>query len=222
LTNPVKKAQNKELISGILHLFKGGAMLKSDTTMFNQYQGDGRRHFFKALQEGEFSKALAIMEAFKIDPDTKGGLLSASALFYVATSEDLEPALTETLLKKGANPNVKDTGFVQKKTVLEEVIHTGFYYYTCLRMHPALERNLLQTIALLAAFGGTCREDLFEMIEKSPIAYDEEMNYCEFKASILKAIRKGQMTYEQRQEEKGLIDASEHPRPEVSTALLKL
>ena len=185
-------------------------MLTTDTAILNQYQKDGKRSFFKALQEGEFSKALEIMHTFKIDPDTKGGILSASALFYVATSEDLDPALTETLLKKGANPNLKNSGFPEKRTVLEEVIHTGFYYYTHLRMYRELESNFFITIELLAAFGGTCREDLFEMIQKSPVAYDQRTDYTEFKESILKAIKKGQATFGERQEEKRMANGAEH------------
>ncbi len=196
-------------------------MLTTDTAILNQYQKDGKRSFFKALQEGEFRKALEIMDTFKIDPDTKGGILSAPALFYVVTSGDLEPALTETLLKKGANPNLKDTGFVQKKTVLEELIHTGFHYYTNFRMHRELESNFLKTIELLAAFGGTCREDLFEMIQKSPVAYDEGMDYTEFKKFILKAISKGQATFEKRPEEQSLVNESEHLKPVEGTVLLK-
>ncbi len=196
-------------------------MLTSDTAILNQYQKDGKRSFFKALQEGDFRKALEIMDAFKIDPDTKGGILSASALFYVASSGALDPSLSECLLKKGANPNLKNNGLPEKRTVLEEVIHTGFYYYTHFRMHRELEKNFFTTIELLAASGGICREDLFEILQKIPVVYDESRDYTEFKEAIFRAIKKGQATFEHRKAETSLINRSEH-RDLAPTVLLKL
>lgn len=187
-------------------------MLTSNTNpeILNQYQKDptARRRFFKALQEGDLGNALQIMDVFEINPDTVGGILSSSALFYVATSGDLDPALTEALLRKGANPNLKNSALPEERTVLEELIHTGYYYYSSYRMHRELENNLFKTIELLAAFGGTCREDLFEILQKSPI-YDESRDYTKFNESILGAIKKGQATFKQ-QKEKCLSDGLEY------------
>lgn len=180
---------------------QGSSAMLSETLLLSQplKPVDPQKSFFGAVQRGEFKRALEILEQYPVDPnlpDRQG----ATALYYVAHGETLDPDIFRAFLEKGADPALRSDPSPQDMNALDHAIQTGFYYYTQFRMtdpsNPNLHSNFLKTVELLASYGVTPKEDLFAKIEKKSMHYNLKIwNYDGFRADIFSALERGNNSF---------------------------